>query len=186
MTKPQLTLVENTGGTRGRFGGNLTAQGQDVASRHTAESLPRFDQLDLFDMHALPDLRVFIVAMDTVHGRTLHKAVLSNKPRSVIDLRFAARFDQYGSSRDILFEYFKAVGTYYAWESMPWHDLSARDFMTEDCIQIPRLHHELVKLGKGVVMLFVPKPQHASMLTTYLNRMLSTKVRISWRIEQID
>lgn len=186
MTKPQLTLVENTGGTRGRFDGNLTARGHDVSSHHMAESLPRFDQLDLFDVPVPPDLRVYIVAMDTVHGRTLHKAVLSNKPRSIIDLRFTARFDQYGSNRDILFEYFKAVGSYYTLDSIPWHDLSVRDFMTEGCVQVPRLHHELVKLGKGAVMIFVPKPQHASMLTTYLNRMLSAKAEISWRIEQID
>lgn len=185
MTKPQLTLVENTGGTRGRFDDHVTAQEHEVASRNAVESFPRFNQLDLFDVPALPDLRVFIVAMDTVHGRTLHKAVLSNKPRSVIDLRYAARFDQYGSDRDTLFKYFKAVGSYYALDSMPWHDLSVRDFMTEGCVQVPRIHHELVKLGKGAVMLFVPKPQHASMLTTYLNRMLSTKAKISWRIEQI-
>ncbi|KSV67438.1 hypothetical protein N185_30610 [Sinorhizobium sp. GW3] len=150
-----------------------------------AESPTRLDQLDLFDRDDLPELRVFIVAMDTVHGRMLHQAVLSHKPRSVIDLRFAARFDQYGSSRDMLFEYFKAIGAYYALESMPWHDLSVRDFMTEGCVQVPRLHHELVKLGKGAVMLFVPKPQHAAMLTTYLNRMLSTRAGTSWRIEQI-
>ncbi|WP_234851971.1 hypothetical protein, partial [Sinorhizobium meliloti] len=181
MTKPQLTLVENTGGTGGRFDNGLSVQGRSIPSHQMAESSPRLNQLDLFDMNDLPELRVFIVAMDTVHGRTLHQAVLSNKPRSVIDLRFAARFDQYGSSRDMLFEYFKAVGSYYALESMPWHDLSVRDFMTEGSVQVPRLHHELVKLGKGAVMLFVPKPQHASMLTTYLNRMLSTRAEISWR-----
>lgn len=185
MTKPQLTLVGNTGGTRGRFDGPLTTQGHEVANHRTVESWPRLDQLDLFDVPALPDLRVFIVAMDTVHGRTLHKAVLSNKPRSVIDLRYAARFDQYGSDRDTLFAYFKAVGSYYALDSMPWHDLSVRDFMTESCVQVPRMHHELLELGKGAVMLFVPKPQHASMLTAYLNRMLSAKAKISWRIEQI-
>lgn len=185
MTKPQLTLVGNTGGRRGRFDGHLTTQGHEVANHHAVESMPRFDQLDLFDVPALPDLRVFIVAMDAVHGRTLHKAVLSNKPRSVIDLRYAARFDQYGSDRDTLFAYFKAVGSYYALEAMPWHDLSARDFMTETCVQVPRMHHELLELGKGAVMLFVPKPQHANMLTAYLNRMLSAKAKMSWRIEQI-
>ncbi|MES0201002.1 hypothetical protein [Mesorhizobium sp. M0011] len=184
MTKPQLTLVENTGATRGRSDGRVTAQRHGAAGHHIVERLPRIDQLDLFDVPALPDLRVFIVAMDTVHGRTLQKAVLSNKPRSVIDLRYAARFDQYGSDRDTLFEYFKAVGSYYALDSMPWHDLSVGDFMTEG-VQVPRVYHELVNLGKGAVMLFVPKPQHASMLTAYLNRMLSTKAKISWRIELI-
>ncbi|KRB23273.1 MULTISPECIES: hypothetical protein [Mesorhizobium] len=185
MAKPQLTLVENTGSWHGRVDGRVVAQTHEVATRHTVQSLPRADQLDLFDAPALPDLRVFVVAMDTVHGRTLQKAVLSNKPRSVIDLRYAARFDQYGSDRDTLFAYFKSVGSYYALDSMPWHDLSARDFMTEGGVQVPRVHHELVELDRGAVMFFVPKPQHASMLIAYLNRMLSAKVKSSWRIEQV-
>jgi hypothetical protein len=121
-----------------------------------------------------------------VHGRTLQKAVVSNKPRSVIDLRYAARFDQYGSDRDTLFAYFKSVGAYYALDSMPWHDLSVRDFMTETDLLVPRVHHELVELGKGAVMFFVPKPQHASMLIAYLNRMLSSKAKSSWGIERIS
>ncbi|MGD9710627.1 MAG: hypothetical protein AB7V46_01010 [Thermomicrobiales bacterium] len=180
MAKPQLTLVENTGSFRGR----ALAQTHELASR-IVESSPRTVQLDLFDALALPDLRVFVVAMDTVHGRTLQKAVLSNRPRSVIDLRYAARFDQYGSDRDTLFAYFKSVGSYYALDSMPWHDLSVGDFMTDGGIQVPRVHHELIELERGAVMFFVPKPQHANMLIAYLNRMLSAKAKASWRIEQI-
>lgn len=186
VVKPQLTLVENTGRRYGRFDGHLPPKGRESNNRHVVERLPRFDQLDLFDMPALPELRVFIVAMDTVHGRTLHDAVFSSKPRSVIDLRYAARFDQYGSSRDTLFEYFRSVGSYYVLDSIPWHELSARDFMTEGRLVLPRLHHELVELGRGAVMIFVPKPQHSNMLSTYLNRMLSTKVQISWCVEQIS
>lgn len=185
MAKPQLTLVENTGSWHGGVDGRVVTQTHEVATHHTVQSLPRADQLDLFDAPALPDLHVFVVAMDTVHGRTLQKAVLSYKPRSVIDLRYAARFDQYGSDRDTLFAYFKAVGSYYALDSMPWHDLSARDFMTEGGIQVLKAHHELVELDRGVVMFFVPKPQHASMFIAYLNRMLSAKAKTSWRIEQI-
>lgn len=185
MAKPQLTLVENTGSWHGRADGRVVTQTHEVATRHTAQSLPRADQLDLFDAPTLPDLRVFVVAMDTVHGRTLQKAVLSNKPRSVIDLRYAARFDQYGSDRDTLFAYFKSVGSYYALDSMPWHDLSVRDFMTESGVQVPRVHHELVEIDRGTVMFFVPKPHHASMLIAYLNRMLSAKAKTSWRIEQM-
>jgi hypothetical protein len=181
MAKPQLTLVENTGSWDDR----VVAQTHAIAVRHAVQSLPCSDQLDLFDSLPRPELRVLVVAMDTVHGRTLQKAVLSNKPRSVIDLRYAARFDQYGSDRDTLFAYFKSVGSYYALDSMPWHDLSIRDFMTEAGVQIPRVHHELVELDKGAVMLFVPKPQHASMLIAYLNRMLSAKAKTSWAIEQI-
>jgi hypothetical protein len=185
VAKPQLSLVQNTGSGHGRFDGHLTAQQDEVANCQAAESPPSSQQLDLFDALTLPDLRVFIVVMDTVHGETLHKVVLSNKPRSIIDLRYVARFDQYGSNRDTLFAHFKAVGSYYALDSMPWHDLSVRDFMTEGCVQVPRVHHELVELGQGAVMLFVPKPHHATMLTAYLNRMLSAKAKISWRIEQI-
>jgi hypothetical protein len=185
VAKPQLTLVENTGSWHGRVDGRVVTQTHEVATRHTVQSLSRADQLDLFDAPALPDLRVFVVAMDTVHGRTLQKAVLSYKPRSVIDLRYAARFDQYGSDRDTLFAYFKAVGSYYALDSMPWHDLSVRDFMTEGGVQVLKAHHELVELDRGAVMFFVPKPQHASMLIAYLNRMLSAKAKTSWRIEQI-
>lgn len=185
MAKPQLTLVENTGSWHGRVDSRAVAPTPKVTSHHTVQSLSRADQLDLFDAPALPDLRVFVVAMDAVHGRTLQKAVLSSKPRSVIDLRYAARFDQYGSDRDTLFAYFKSVGSYYALDSMPWHDLSARDFMTEDGVQVPRVHYELVELARGVVMFFVPKPQHASMLIAYLNRLLSAKAKTSWRIEQI-
>ena len=49
----------------------------------------------------------------------------------------------------------------------------------------PRAHHELLKLDKGTVMFFVPKPQHANMLIAYLNRMLTAKAKTSWRMEQI-
>lgn len=181
MAKPQLTLVENTGSWHGR----AVAQTHEVSTHQTVQSLPRANQLDLFDRSALPDLHVFVVAMDTVHGRTLQNAVLSHKPRSVIDLRYAARFDQYGSDRDTLFAYFKSVGSYYALDSMPWHDLSVRDFMMDGGVQVPRAHHELVELDKGTAMFFVPKPHHANMLIAYLNRLLSAKAKTSWRIEQI-
>ncbi|EEY24718.1 conserved hypothetical protein [Brucella sp. F5/99] len=173
--------MENTGSRHGR----VVAQTHELSIRHTARSLPHDDQPDLFDALVLPDLHVLVVAMDTVHGRTLQMAVLSHKPRSVIDLRYAARFDQYGSDRDTLFAYFKSVGSRYALVSMPWHDLSVRDFVTEGGVQVPRAHHELVELNRGAVMFFVPKPQHANMLISYLNRMLSAKAKSSWRIEQI-
>lgn len=185
MAKPQLTLVENTGSWHDRADDHLDAHTHEIAIHHTVQSLPRADQLDLFEMPALPDLQVFVVAMDTVHGQTLQKAVLSNKPRSVIDLRYTARFDQYGSDRETLFICFKSVGSYYALDSMPWHDLSAGDFMTEGGVQVPRAHHELIERNKGTVMFFVPKPQHASMLIAYLNRMLSARAKTSWRVEQI-
>jgi len=123
--------------------------------------------------------------MDTVHGSILQKALLAHKPRAVIDLRYVARFDQYGSDRDTLFAYFRSIGSYYSFDSMPWHDLSVRDFMVDGGVQVPRVHYELVQLHKGSVMFFVPKPQHAHMLIVYLNRMLSTKVKTSWQIEQI-
>jgi hypothetical protein len=181
VVKPQLTLVENTGSWRGR----AVAQTHEASTHHTVQSLPLVDQLDLFDLPALPNLQVFVVAMDTVHGRTLQKALLANKPRSVIDLRYVARFDQYGSDRDTFFAYLKSVGSYYVLESMPWHDLSVRDFMSEGGVHVPRVHHELIERDKGTVMLFVPKPGHANMLVTYLNRTLSAKAKTSWRIEQI-
>ncbi|WP_245449989.1 hypothetical protein [Rhizobium leguminosarum] len=73
----------------------------------------------------------------------------------------------------------------YALDSIPWHDLSVRDFMTEGGVHVPRVHHELVEIDKGAVMFFVPKPQHANMLIAYLNRMLSAKAKTSWRIEHI-
>lgn len=182
MAKPQLTLVENTGSWQV----HVAERTHEVARRHVAQSSPCMRQLDLFDTLALPDLLVFVVAMDTVHGRTLQKAILANKPRSVIDLRYAARFDQYGSDRDTLFSYFRSVGSYYALDSMPWHDFSVRDFMTDSGVQVPRAHHELVERDRGAVMFFVPKPHHASMLIAYLNRMLSTKAKTSWKIEQIS
>ncbi|WP_180897843.1 hypothetical protein [Martelella soudanensis] len=181
MTKPQLTLVENTGGWHGR----ANPQTHVVSAGHTDQHLPLVHQLDLFDAPTLPDLMIFIVAMDKVHGRTLQRAVLAHKPRSIIDLRYVARFDQYGSNRDTLFAYFKSAGSHYALESIPWHDFSMREFMAEDGVHIPRIHHELIELSRGTVMLFVPKPQHANMLITYLHRMLSGKAKSTWRIEQV-
>lgn len=186
MAKPQLTLVENTGSWHGRIDSCVVAQTHEVTTQRSVQSFPSAAQLDLFDSPALPDLRVFVVAMDTVHGRTLQKAILSNKPRAVVDLRYVARFDQYGSDRETLFAYLRSVGTYYALESMPWHELSVRDFMKERGVQVPRAHHELIERKAGAVMFFVPKPQHAGMLITFLNRMLSAKAKITWRIEQIS
>lgn len=186
MVKPQLTLVENTGSWRARADAHMISRTREITPQRHVECAPVDSQLDLFAGSTAPELRIFIVAMETVHGRTLHAAVASHRPRSVIDLRYAARFDQYGSDRDTLFSYFRSVGAYYALDSMPWHDLSPRDFMTGDGGLVPRVHDELLVLDPGVVMLFVQKTQHASMLAAYLNRMLSTKARTSWRIEQIS
>jgi hypothetical protein len=185
VVKPQLTLVENTGGWRGPTNERTVPRTGETKTHNRAESVPRESQLDLFSGPTAPELRVFIVAMETVHGRTLHGAVASHRPRSVIDLRYAARFDQYGSDRDTLFSYFRSVGAYYALDSMPWHDLSPRDFMKGDGGLVPRVHDELLVLAPGAVMLFVQKPQHAGMLASYLNRMLSEKAKTSWLIEQI-
>lgn len=184
MTKPRLTLVEKTDVASSHFSGSMRPNSQHVDYRHIVECFPTFDQLDLFDLPPRPDLRICIVAMDVVHGRTLHNAVASNRPQTIMDLRYAARFDQYGSDRNTLFRLFKTAGCYYILDSIPWHELSARDFITESSY-FPRVHHEIFELGKGDVMMFVPKPHHSNMLASYLNRVLSSKTKLSWRIEQI-
>ena len=186
MVKPQLTLVENTGSWRGVASGHVVAPARGTPPQRQVDSTPCESQLDLFAGLTAPELRVFIVAMETVHGRTLHAAVLDQRPRSVIDLRYAARFDQYGSNRETLFSYFRSVGAYYALDSMPWHNLSPQDFMRADGVLVPRVHDELLVFAPGSVMLFVQKPQHSVMLTAYLNRMLSAKAKTSWRIEHIS
>jgi hypothetical protein len=150
------------------------------------EAPTRFDQLRLpFDEPPPPKLLVYVVAMDSVHGHTLHQTIKACRPRTVLDLRHAALFNQYGSNRETLFGYLNASGSYYASAAVPWHNLSAKDFMTTEGGLVPRVHHELLERKEGAVMLFVPKPEHASMLSAYLNRLLSVKASDSWAIEQI-
>ena len=182
MAKSHLTLVVNTG--RQPVAAESTAR----PGRSVARSVPKpkANQLALpFDEPVPPKLRVYVVSMDTVHGRTLNHTILASRPRTVLDLRHAALFNQYGSDRDTIFGYLAMLGSFYATEAMPWHKLSAREFMNSVGGLVPRLHHELLERNEGSVMLFVPKPEHANMLITYLHRLLAENATGSWQVEAV-
>lgn len=183
VTKPILTLVPKTGNWQLRDG----KSGHSVITRVRDRAKPESNQLSLpFEEAEVAQLRIVIAPMDDIHGSALNTAIVEYRPRAVLDLRHALRFDLYGTDRRTIFAYFNAFHTYYSVSSVPWHALSAKDFMSEASRVIPRVRHELIERDQSPLMLFVPKTEHANMLRIYLNRLLSARAKISWALEQIS
>nr|WP_314256766.1 hypothetical protein [uncultured Devosia sp.] len=187
MAKPHLTLVPDTGGKRPRAIASDAKVFARVATVRSPEPQIGLQQLFLpFDEPAPAALSISIVAMDTVHGTVLNSAIVSKRPKTVLDLRYSAIFNQYGSSRETVFGNLAALGAYYSFVSMPWHSMSARDFMAGAEGLVPRVRHELLEREPGSVMFFVPKPEHSNMLATYLNTLLSSRSKVTWVVEQVQ
>lgn len=129
--------------------------------------------------------RVVIVCMDSVHGRVLNDTILKVRPKTVLDLRHAARFTLYGTDRDTVFMHLNAVRSHYRIAAFPWHQFTARDFMVDASGLVPHVRHELVEREDSPVMLLVSKPEHAAMLASYANRLLSERSAQSWSIESV-
>lgn len=125
---------------------------------------------------------VEIVSMDGIHGKHLCQLILENRPKVVVDLRHVIRFDFPGTSREQVLRHFRAASTLYVREPLPWHDLHRRDFISGDRILSQRLEHETVERKQSPVMLFVPKAEHVSLLTAYLNRVFSSRREGRWKI----
>jgi hypothetical protein len=135
---------------------------------------------------AAVDLMVAIVPMEQIHGERFHAAFDKIRPKVVIDLRHAIRFDLPGTNRLAIFRLFSKVQTFYTIASLPWHQLEARRLMTENWDLSERLTHEVLERRQSPVMLLVPLTEHAIMLRSYLNRVLNERAKISWCMEQIN
>lgn len=129
--------------------------------------------------------RIEIVSMDGLHGKRLCELILSNRPKVAVDLRHVIRFDLPGTSREQVLSYFRATSTIYVREPLPWHILQRRDFISGDTIISQRLEHETVERKQSPVMLFVPKDEHVSYLTAYLNRVFSHRGKGRWEISAV-
>lgn len=146
-------------------------------------SAQRPQQLKLpFDLPSEPELIIKIVAMDSVHGRLLNEILEQFEPEVVLDLRHAVRFDLPGTSRQLVFSHLSRLHAHYSVDSIPWHAIQPTDLMTMQWGLSPRLLHELLHEGSSRLLLLVPKPDHARLLASYLNRVLSEQSTQEWEM----
>lgn len=156
------------------------------ASARGVVGSPKRQQLTLpFESASEIGKRVIIVSMDSVHGRRLNESILTMRPKTVLDLRHAARFTLYGTDRDTVFRHLSVVQSHYRLSSFPWHQFSMKDFMDDVSGLVPQVRHELVERQDTPVMMLVPRPEHAAMLQTYVNRLLSERSMQTWSIESL-
>ena len=57
--------------------------------------------------------------------------------------------------------------------------------MTEARGLVPYIRHELLERKSRSLMIFVPRLEHAKMLCSYINRLLSENAGDGWEIEVI-
>jgi len=139
-------------------------------------------KLDLTGCHE--EKQVFLVAMGTVHGSRFMELIHSIKPKIVVDTRYSIRFDLPGTSRDHVFAKFSNLQAFYSKASIPWHQLSASDFMVDKGPISIRLHHEILERAEDRIMVLIPDTQHLRLLRSYLNREVSKSSEVNWRIEE--
>ena len=139
-----------------------------------------FEEKKLCESH-----RIEIISMDGLHGKRLCELILSSRPKVAVDLRHVIRFDLPGTSREQVLAYFRATGTLYVREPLPWHALQRKDFISGNKIISQRLEHETVERKQSPVMLFVPKDEHINFLTAYLNRVFSNRGKGHWEISAV-
>lgn len=128
--------------------------------------------------------KIVVVAMDHMHGAQFRSLILSLKPRTVIDLRHLIRFDLPGTSRAEIFSCFSRVHALYVNDSLPWHELQPRDFMTDGNSLSHRLSHEVIERDNSPIMLLASKVEDARLLASYLHRITSSSMKGAWVIER--
>lgn len=174
MTRADLKLVPI---------GSATLSVAPRCKQETINVIPAFDrQLRLpFDDSA--SRRIIIVAMDCIHGIQLCNLILDIKPKKAIDLRYLIRFDLPGTNRSEIFHRMKLVRTHYVKASLPWHQLSARDFMLGNKQLSDQLDYEIMGGEESPLLLLASKDDDVRNLTSYLNRLLSSHSTSYWQIE---
>ncbi|MCO6426039.1 hypothetical protein [Sinorhizobium meliloti] len=138
-----------------------------------------------FDLDgATEEKRVVLVPMSMMHGRRFAEIVSEMKPKIVLDMRHAIRFDLPGTNRSHIFAQFTSVAAFYTTASLPWHEFTPADFMLDRGKLSQRLHHEIFEREEDRIMILLPDTLQATWLRTYLNRRLSEWAKSDWRIEE--
>ena len=150
----------------------------------TRDPDPFAEQLDFSfdDVDFEPDIRIFLVPMDDMHGGRLCETLDTIRPKLVLDLRYVIRFDLPGTSRTQVFKRFHSLQTLYIKDSLPWHDMERRDFIAGDVSISHRLRHEVVERDQTPILIFVPKIEHVRYLGSYLNRILAPQSKKTWEV----
>lgn len=178
MKRPDLRLVPTFASFEARVVDAAALQSSQTMTPHGYQlSLPFDDQAVL--------TQIAIVAMDHIHGVQLCRLILDLKPRKAVDLRHLIRFDLPGTSRTEIFYYLSSVHTLYVKASLPWHQLQPRDFILDDTPLSQRLNHEIVEREESPILLLASKKDEARYLTAYLHRVLSSRAKRPWKIEQV-
>ena len=128
--------------------------------------------------------RIVIVVMDTIHGTRLHSYLDDLRPKVVLDVRHAIRFDLPGTSRVQFFENIHNVGASYFQEPIEWHELKAQPLTVDDRLFSQRIRYEVVEHCNGHLMLLVSKCAHLRLLLPVLNFSLTRNHPPGWRIEE--
>ncbi|WP_339853682.1 hypothetical protein [Roseovarius nubinhibens] len=178
MTHPALRLITKE---------NYDLPAPEVMSEAHRASVRSSEQLSFSfdDVEAQNGHRVEIVAMNSLHGKRLCELIMSSKPKVALDLRHVIRFDLPGTSREQVLSYFRATHTLYLRDPIPWHNLKRRDFIAGNMVISQRLEHETVERKQSPVLLLVPKDEHVSLLTAYLNRVFSKRREGPWEISAL-
>lgn len=174
MTRPLLTLVPNAGGPS-----HVLPAPRSVARADQAE------QLNFEFLTPEPSIKILTVPMDEVHGTVLCDALLNFRPTVIIDLRHVVRFDLPGASRSSIFQCINSVNSLYVNEGMPWHKLSMRDFLISESIFSQRIFHEMIERDKNSIALFIPKKIHSQMISSHINRLMSSRSKKEWSIASV-
>jgi hypothetical protein len=125
----------------------------------------------------------FIVAMDEVHGTRLAQVISLARPSTVIDLRYAIRFDIPAMNRSLFFDCLSRNDAHYLRIPIAWHEL--KPSFVKTMAAIPHsLRHELIERKDGNLVLLVPKSEHARHISSELNLVLSSASEEDWDLEQ--
>lgn len=129
--------------------------------------------------------RVMLVPMNNMHGQRFAELVSNLRPKVVLDMRHAIRFDLPGTNRSHIFAHFSHFEAFYTTASLPWHEFNSADFMLDRGTLSQRLHHEILERPEDCILILLPESVHAKWLRTYLNRRLSESAKTDWHIEEI-
>ena len=113
---------------------------------------------------------IYVTAMDNVHGSNLVRTMKNSKPRYVIDMRLAMRFDSPGMNRGIFFDLIEITGSeYIRIRSMG----SAEKDMLDDVLRYSRV-------SNGDIVLLMPKRTDVFRIIDALGNLMSKIKDRSW------
>lgn len=141
----------------------------------------RSDGQMFLDLPPVAVRKIFLVAVDEVHGVHLKALLNGAKDGLILDLRNVLRFDLPSMNRSQFFDAISQSGSEYVRVPVRWHELNAGPLVTESALP-QQFSYEILRKSRGYIIVLVPREPHARYVASAMNVSLREHGQEDWEI----